>query len=44
MGESRSIYFQDDALVDKLEAAVERGEFRNLSHAVEAAVREQWDQ
>jgi len=38
MGERVSIYFKDENLLDWLRKQVEKGRYRNLSHAVERAL------
>jgi len=38
MGESVSIYLKNDDLLEKAKKAIEEGEYRNMSHAVEAGL------
>jgi len=38
MGERISVYFKDEDLLDWLREQIEKGRYRNLSHAIEKAV------
>jgi len=38
MGERISVYFKDEDLLNWLKNQVEKGRYRNLSHAIEKAV------
>jgi len=38
MGERISVYFKDEDLLDWLRKQIEKGRYRNLSHAIEKAV------
>jgi len=38
MGERVSVYFRDQKLLDWLKDQVDKGKYRNLSHAIEKSV------